>query len=133
MTLQYGFNNYPDNASTLDFIHFPADSSCAAYIHAVFSHYKNGKLVKKLPLDETLFVRYDATLSEDLDNSPSKRLLLSFMSAVTHIACPDLPESNYTLDFTPWQEGEGNDPGVPKCMQKDDMLFYKEGGMEKSS
>lgn len=125
ISLELAPHRYEKNASKLDFIHFPSGPECSVFLHGVFRHYVDGVLIEECPLDETLYVRYDAPFREDLDTSPWYAMVLNFINRVTQITVQEFPIPRYNIKFTPWpEEKRTNNHGVPVCQEEESMSLY---------
>jgi thioredoxin reductase len=67
LTLEYGFDKYPEAAAAIDFIHpsDPTNPGCAALLHPVIRCFEAGIEVEEFHLGESLIVRYDRHFSSD--------------------------------------------------------------------
>jgi len=111
LTLEYGFDRYPDQAVALDFIFIvdeSADRACAAYLHPVFRHYFDGQLVQETHLGESLVIRYGdyrGTYGARLKGNVHKNIVMNMLNAVAHVTDQVFDEQVHRQDsFTPWTE-----------------------------
>jgi thioredoxin reductase len=104
LTLEYGFDRYPDHRSTLDFVH-PADAartSCSAFLHPVFRHYSKGAIVEEYHLAESLVVRYE--------RPGQVNMIKNFLNRVVRVTHAVFWEEPYSQEgFSPWSsEADGS-------------------------
>ncbi len=109
MTLEYGFENYPPQATALDFISVAdesADRACAAFLHPIFRHYFDGHLMAETHLGESLVIRYGAhrgTYGARLKGNVHQNIVMNVINSVAHVTDEHFSEEVHRQDsFTPW-------------------------------
>lgn len=125
MTLEYGFENYPEGAVPNDFIHFPLSPDCAAFLHGVIRHWSGGECRSVQRMDESFTIRYDVSLSDDFDPAPTVALLARALDAIAGVTDGTLPVPNYRMAFRPWSADEPyRDIGHVECTQTGGTAIY---------
>jgi thioredoxin reductase len=124
LTLEYGFNNFPGNPNTLDFISIPdeeSDERCAAFLHGVFRHYKDGNLVAEMHLPESIFIRYGPFRGDSdggqLMEDVHKNRIMNLINRVVRVTSTTFSEQvTRPGTFVPWPEGQSLEkPRIPQC------------------
>lgn len=127
LTLDLGFDKFPKDIDPLSFIH-PNDPAgegrCTAFIHPVWRHYQEGKLVNEVHMQSGVFVRYDAPNEEfalEFNKARPHNLLFNMLNSITHVTDEVLPTDMFSGDreigqFRPWTPEETYFvPGLPVC------------------
>jgi hypothetical protein len=136
VTLEFGFDKFPEGQDALSFIHLNdpgADGLCAAFIHPVIRHFKDGALVDELHTHSGLFVRYDRKHEEfapEFSGLAVRNKLFNAINAIVHVATGDRKPQILSSgaveapSFVPWTDGKKrSDRGLPKCKRTQDPDF----------
>jgi hypothetical protein len=100
ISLEYGFDAYPQTGQSIDFVH-PADAfdrACSAFLHPILRHYEDGKLVEVAHLGESLVVRYDHYDYEENAQDTHRNIIINFLNRVLGRDAPALPEEPFSGD-----------------------------------
>lgn len=126
LTFEYGFERYPEGTSPLSFITQMDEATsrrCAAYLHPIFRHYKNGELVDEDNLGESLTLRYSRhrslradgeAPSEDVERNIVMNIVNRVSRTTDEIFSEDVLLANHA--FRHWPEDRPIDArGLPRC------------------
>jgi hypothetical protein len=127
ITLEFGFHRYRPGANTLDFVYPAPGPDCAAFLHPVLRHYRDGELIERTNLDESLYVRHDAAAYDPAEGytrpAVSKALVMKFLNRVAEVTSEEFPleplyHSTGVRRFVPWdpEEARLRDHDIPKCL-----------------
>lgn len=137
ISLEYGFHNYTDQPTPLDFTH-PSDPSspeCSAFLHPVIRCYKKGAEVEEYHLGESLIVRYDQHFSTDAfyegfsnhlgatNENRIKNLFNRHLNISKNVLDESLlaPGVNVSSIMTPWTDEQIRNRGEQKREQEQEQ------------
>ena len=136
VTLEFGFDRFPEEQDALSFIHLNdpgADGLCAAFIHPVIRHFRDGELIDELHTHSGLFVRYDRKHEEfapEFSGNAVRNKLYNAINSIVHVTEGDRkPQilssgAEEAPSFVPWGENrKKSDRGLPKCKHTQDPDF----------
>ncbi len=127
VTLELGFDRFPRGTDALSFIH-PNDPGgegrCVAFIHPVWRHFSEGKLVNELHMQTGVFVRYDQpneAFAIEFDKERPHNLVLNMINSVARVTAGELPTNVFTGreigGFRPWSAEDVYEmPELPMCI-----------------
>jgi len=114
VTFEFGFENYPSTAASLDFLlpSDPANPSCSAYLHPVLRHYHSGELVEEAHLHDTIVVRYDVFTNLELKAHPTGHYhrIMNFFNRIAKVTDQLYDEPNYSYAPVPGAEAVDRRP-----------------------
>ncbi len=125
MTLEYGFHRYP-GANPLSFITQMDEATsrrCAAYLHPVFRHYRNGVFVEEDNIGESLTLRFSkhrtlrpstSAPQEDVEQNTVMNIINRVSKTAEQVFSEKALLANHA--FRPWPKDRPLDAkGLPKC------------------
>jgi hypothetical protein len=128
VTLEFGYDRFFEGQDALNFIHLNdpgGEGLCAAFIHPVIRHYREGILVKELHTHSGLFVRYDRKHEEfapEFSGNAVRTKLFNSINSVVHVTDSDRYATIISSGpaeaptFVPWtDEQKYEDPRLPSC------------------
>jgi hypothetical protein len=128
ITLEFGYDKFPAETPSLNFVHLNdpgGEGLCAALIHPVIRHYRDGILINELHTHSGLFVRYDRKNEEfapELSGNGMRNKLFNAINSIFQVASSDR-RANIISEgpaeapsFRPWTDEEKyEDPRLPRC------------------
>jgi thioredoxin reductase len=129
IALEFGFDKFPEGTESLRHIHLndPAgDGLCAAFLHPVIRHWRDGALVKELHTHSGLFVRFDAKHTEFAPEFSGNAVFNKIFNTINSIV--GVVEGHRTpkilvasplgeAKFVPWGENRKRSAeGLPECI-----------------
>ena len=132
MTFEYGFHRYPKGTNPLSFITQMDETTsrrCAAYLHPVFRHYRDGHLVSEDNLGESLTLRFGKYRAlrptpgpppaEDVERQTLMNILNRVSQTTEEVFSERALLENHA--FRPWPADRPLDAdGLPRCSAEPD-------------
>lgn len=127
LTFEYGFHRYPKGTNPLSFITQMDETTsrrCAAYLHPVLRHYRDGELIDEDNLGESLTLRFShhrqmgkaEPLSEDVERNTLMNIINRAAGVTTDVFSEQSLLPNHR--FRAWPEGRPlNTEGLPMCSE----------------
>ena len=128
LTFEYGFKQYPTGTNPLAFITQADENSsrrCAAFLHPVFRHYRNGQLVEEDNLGDSLTLRYSRhrvhnvmQTSEPMTDDVERNTVMNIINRVSRTTDEAFSERSLLVNhaFRPWPKDRPLDTkGLPRC------------------
>jgi thioredoxin reductase len=129
VTFEYGFQRYPGNVNSLQFITQMDETSsrrCAAFLQPIFRRYENGELVEEDNLGDSLMLRYSRYREASVAQAPRPtddvelNTVMNIINRVSHTTEDVFSEESLLSKhrFLPWPEGRERDTsGLPTCAE----------------
>jgi thioredoxin reductase len=121
VSLEYGFDKYPEGMPSIDFIH-PSDiyrNECSAFLHPVLRLWKGGEMVAEEHFGESLTIRYDQFITPDALGTGfeqafrgrNENKVANFLNRELKLSAEPLPDHRFGNDvatggFRAWSEQE---------------------------
>lgn len=128
VNFEYGFKHYPHGTNALSFITQSDEASsrrCAAFLHPVFRHYRNGQLVEEDNLGDSLTLRYSRhrvhnviQTDEPITDDVERNTVMNIINRVSKTTSEVYSETAHLVNhaFRPWPKDRPLDTmGLPRC------------------